>query len=181
MKITSLSEEEAEALSSQVESVCLNEDDYFLEAGMPVRKIGFVASGIFRRFIIDENGNELIQQFITEDQFFTDLYGYYEQKPSGTYIQAISPCRIFIISISELEILEEKIPRLKLSLARIREHDLLERIRMEDMLRMGTAADQYNYLVDHFPHLIQQVSLKHIASYLRITPQSLSRIRRQRS
>jgi len=172
---------EITGLISRFETVKLKKHDYFLKAGMPVRKVGYLASGILRRFSIDGKGNEVIQQFISEEHFFTDLDGFYEQKPSGAYIQAITPSWLLIVSISELEIMQEEMPRLKPIIAHIREQNLLEQIRMGNRLRMGTAADQYNYLIDHFPHLIQQVPLKYIASYLRITQQSLSRIRRQRS
>jgi len=180
VKNTPLSEVEAEAISTRLKPVSLKEDDYFLKAGMPVHKIGFLAGGILRRFTIDGKGNEIIQQFITEDHFFTDLDGYYEQKPSGAYIQAITPCQLMILSMGELETLKEEQPQLKLIIAQISEKNLLERIKMEDLLRTGTAVEKYKSLIIHSPYLAQKVSLKYIASYLGITQQSLSRIRRKK-
>lgn len=181
VKNTPLTQTEASDLITRFEPVCLKEDDYFLKVGMPVHKIGFLAGGILRRFIIDGKGNEVIQQFITEEHFFTDLDGFYDQKPSGAYIQTVTPCQLFTLSISELETLKEEQPQLKLVIAQIGEQNLLERIKMEDLLRTGSATEKYKSFITRFPHLAQQVPLKHIASYLGITQQSLSRIRRQKS
>lgn len=177
---TLLNPAELTGLITHFQMVGLKKNDYFLKAGMPVHKVGFLDNGILRRFIIDKKGNEITRQFISEEHFFTDLDGFYEQKPSGTYIQAITHSRLFILSISELENLQEEMPRLRPIVSQISQQHLLERIKLEDMLRIGTASDQYNYLIDHSPHLMQQVPLKYVASYLRITPQSLSRIRRER-
>lgn len=165
---------------ARFQPVGLKKNDYFLKADMPVNKVGYLDTGILRRYVIDKKGNEITRQFISEGHFFTDLDGFYEQKPSGAYIQAITHSRLFILSISELENLQVEMPRLRPIINQISQQNLLERIKMEDMLRMGNAADQYNYLINHSPHLIQQVPLKHVASYLRITQQSLSRIRRER-
>ncbi len=180
-KITPLDPAETAGLTDRFEWLDLKKNEYFLKAGMPVLKVGYLAEGILRRFIIDGKGNEIIRQFISEEHFFTDLDGFYDQKPSGAFIQAITPCLIFILSISDIEILQEEMPRLKPIITQIIQQHLLDRIRMEDFLRMGTAADQYNHLIKHYPHLVKQVPLKYVASYLRITQQSLSRIRRQKT
>ena len=180
MKNTPLTQTEATDLINLFEPVYLKENDYFLKVGMPVRKIGFLAGGILRRFIIDEKGNELIQQFIIEDHFFTDLDGFYLKKPSGASIQSVTPCQLFTFSIRELETLKEQWPQLKPIIAQISVQNFLEWIKMEDFLRTGTATEKYKSFVIRFPHLAQQVPLKYIASYLRITQQSLSRIRRQK-
>jgi hypothetical protein len=54
-----------------------------------------------------------------------------------------------------------------------------EMIRKQGFLRIGDATSQYRHFVEHFPSLAQQVPLKYIASYLRVTQSSLSRIRKQ--
>jgi len=177
---TPLTQREATDLIACCESVSLNKNDYFLKAGMPVNKVGYLAEGILHRFLIDEKGKEVSLQFIFEEHFFTDLDGFYHQLPSGNYIQAIKPSLLLILPISELETLQEEMPRLKPIINEIKQQHLLERIHMEVAMRIGTAADQYKHLISHYPHLIQQVPLKYLASYLRITQQSLSRIRRKK-
>lgn len=179
LRNTPLSPTEAEVLTSRLELVCLNENDFFLEAGMPVHKIGYVVSGILRRFIIDHKGDELIQQFIFEDRFFTDLDGFFCQKPSGTYIQAITPCQCQVLSVRQLELLQQNNPKIGPIIAQIGIQHLLERISTDDLLRSGTAAQQYHKFIDRFGCQANRIPLKYIASYLRITQQSLSRIRRQ--
>ncbi len=178
LKNTPISKAEAQIVSSRFRSVYLKENDYFLKAGMPVRQIGFLVSGVLYQFIIDEKGNQITLQFISGERFFCDANGYYLQEPSETYIQAITPCWLFVLPIDELKMMEEELPQLKLIIAQLGELYLLERLRSADFLRTGTAAEQYNRFVSHFSQLVKQIPLKYIASYLRITQQSLSRIRR---
>jgi CRP-like cAMP-binding protein len=179
LKNTPLTSAESADLITRFEAVNLKENDYFLKVGMPVNKIGFLAGGILRRYTIDEKGNELIRQFITEDHFFTDLDGFFREKPSGDNIQSVTPCCLFILSINELVTLQEEHPRLKPIINQISIQNLYERVKTDDFLRPGTSIEKYNRFITHFPHLAQRLSLKHIASYLHITQQSLSRIRRQ--
>ena len=178
--ITPLDPIEAKDLISHFEGLYLKKNQFFQQAGMPVQHIGFVTEGILRRFVTDGNGNEIIVQFISEGHFFTDLDGFYEQKLSGANIQAIIPCRIYILPIDKLKLIQEKLPRLIPIITQLMHQHLLERIKMEEFLRMGKAADQYQYLMKNHPNLIQLAPLKFVASYLRITQQSLSRIRRER-
>jgi CRP-like cAMP-binding protein len=179
-KNTPFTPTEAADLISRFEPHILKENEYFLKAGMPVHKIGYLSEGILRRYIIDGKGKELIRQFITENHFFTDLDGFYLKTTSSSYIQSVTPCHIFMLSTSELEILKEEEPRLKLVISQIAEQNLLERIKCSEFLQTGSSAEKYHYFITHFPHLAQRVPLKYIASHLGMTQQSLSRIRGRR-
>lgn len=180
LKNTPLTQAEAEVLTTRFEPVCLKENDYFLKAGMPVRKIGYLSHGILRQFNIDGKGNENIQQFIPETHFFTDLDGFYKQEVSASYIQAVIPCRLLTLSIAELETLRRTNPKMEPIISNIGMQHLLERVQTDTFLRTGTSTEQYRYFMTHFPNVARQVPLKYVASYLRITQQSLSRIRRQK-
>lgn len=178
-KMASLNQADAEFISTCFESVCLRENDYFLKAGMPVLRIGYLIRGILRVFTIDTKGNEVISHFISEEHFFADLEGIFLHKPSGTYVQAVTRCHILTITLSKLEMLKQTTPGLELFISQIREQTLCERILNSHFLRNGDSTEQYHYFITHFPQVAQQVPLKDIASFLRITQQSLSRIRRQ--
>lgn len=178
-EITSLGQADTARLISRCTQVSLLKNNYFLKTGDPVTKVGYLAKGIIRQFIIDKKGTEIISQFISEGHFFTDRNGFYERKSSGSSMQALTDCQLLVLSISELDRLKEEIPLLKTVVAQISEQSLREQIKTEEFLRMGTATEQYQHFMTNYPHLVKQVPLKYIASYLRITPQSLSRIRKQ--
>lgn len=176
---TPLIQAEATDLIDRFEPVYLKENDYFLKAGMPVRRIGYLDKGILCRYIIDGKGNDAVLQFISEGHFFTDLDGFFRKQASGTYIRAITPCQLLTLSLCELETLRQNQPKFDAIIYRISMQNLYERIKSEHFIRRGNSTEKYRYFVTHFPHLAQQVPLKYIASYLCITQQSLSRIRRQ--
>jgi CRP-like cAMP-binding protein len=178
-RIAPLNQAEAELIFTCFESVWLKENDYFLKAGMPVNRIGYLSNGVLRVFNIDAKGNEAIRHFISEERFFADLDGLYQRKPSGTFVQAVTTCHLLTIPVAKVEMLKQSTPKLEPIINRIGELTLCEQIKNTDFLRTGTSAEQYRYFITHFPQVAQRIPLKDVASFLRITQQSLSRIRRK--
>lgn len=137
--------------------------------------------GILRVYTIDAKGEEVISHFISEEHFFADLEGIFLRKPSGTYVQAVTNCHIMTTELYKLETLKQTTTGLETIINQIREQTLCERILNFQFLRTGNSIMQYHYFITNFPNIAQQVPLKDIASFLRITQQSLSRIRRKTS
>lgn len=175
---TPLSRAETEILKPFLDAVCLAPDDYFLQAGSPVRKMAFVCSGVLRRFIFDEQGNRIVLQLIDENHFVADIEGFYQRTASASYVQAVTSCHLLLLPLSEIDRLRQLHPSLQTAIYLIGQKQLLERIRNEEFLRRGSSSEQYQRFITHFPELARRVPLQDIASYLRISPSSLSRIRR---
>ena len=156
----------------------LKAGEEFLRCGNVSDVVGFVHEGIFRSYSIDKNGDEVTKYFIRPNQFVVDLESYYSSEPSQASIQAVTHSQISMIRKKELNRLSEEIPELFILTKSLTEAHLLNKIKDNDFLNFGTSTEKYIEFVKRYPELALQVPQQYIASYLKITPQSLSRIRK---
>ena len=150
----------------------------FLTFGKISNELGFVDSGVIRNYSVNEAGEEVTRYFFHENQFIADLESYYSRKPSTYPLQAVIASRINYVKRQDFERLTEKIPQLFILTKSLSEALLLNKLKDNDFLNFGTAADKYRAFINRYPDLALHVPLQYIASYLKITPQSLSRIRK---
>lgn len=141
-------------------------------------EVAFVEKGIVRVYTMDNDGNEITKYFVKENQFGVDLESYYTLKPSTDFFQTVVDSEIYSIKKSSMEQLSEQISNLYIFLKSITEAQLLNKIKDNDFLNFGDSKKKYLEFIKRYPQLALQVPQQHIASYLKITPQSLSRIRR---
>lgn len=174
-----LSKEEIEYISSFFNFNKLKADEHFQEFHKIAHEIAFVESGILRVYAVDPDGNDVTKHFITENQFFVDLESYYSAKPATEAFQAVVISELMTIHKSVIEKLSNEIPNFYIFIKSITEVALLNKIKNNDFLHFGNAKTKYLEFVKRHPILAQQVPQQYIASYLKITPQSLSRIRKE--
>lgn len=153
--------------------------DHFHQLGMVQHGFGFVNKGIFRSYALDKEGEEVTKYFIRQNQFVVDLESYYSLKPSESALQAVVESELFVIKRSAWDKLNEEVPKLFLLTKSLTEAALLNKIKDNDFLNYGTAIDKYKEFIKRYPDLALQVPQQFVASYLKITPQSLSRIRKK--
>ncbi|MCB0630537.1 MAG: Crp/Fnr family transcriptional regulator [Saprospiraceae bacterium] len=153
--------------------------DHFHEMHKIANEIAFVEKGVLRVYAIDPEGNEVIKYFVRENQFAVDLDSYYSVTPGKDAFQAVVDSEIYTIHKQVIARLCEEIPNLYIFLKSITEAQLLNKIKDNDFLNFGTSKTKYLEFVKRYPELVQRVPQQYIASYLKITPQSLSRIRRE--
>lgn len=150
----------------------------FSTIGKVSNEIGFIDTGIVRTYSLNESGEEVTIYFFRENQFIVDLESYYSRKPSAYPLQAVINSRIYYIERQNWEKLTEKIPKLFILTKSLSEALLLNKLKDNNFLNFGTATDKYKEFIKRFPDLAFYVPQQYIASYLKITPQSLSRIRK---
>lgn len=153
--------------------------EHFLSLHRVAKEIAFVDNGVMRIYSTDSNGTDVTKYFIKENQFYADLESYYSLQPATDAIQAVVNCELYTTAFSDFEKLYEAIPNLFILFKTITEVTLLNKIKDNDFLNFGTSKTKYIEFVRRYPTLIQQVPQQYIASYLKITPQSLSRIRKE--
>lgn len=141
-------------------------------------KIVFVVSGILRVFIVDDNGEEIVKNFVAENEFFADMDSFDKNLPSPLNVATVTDCILLTLSKSTSDSMKAKFPHWDFSIKTTALESTTQMIAKQNFLRVGGSDDQYRHFVEHFPHLAKRVPLKYIASYLRITQSSLSRIRR---
>ena len=175
----SLSEELFEELTNYFFFRKVPHNQYLLRAGELSQYAFFVESGLLQSFSLDEKGGEHILQFAPEDWILSDRAGQYFDKPSDFYIKAIEPSIIVFI----LPEFMERASHLSHSFACFMEHSLQRNIyiqqqRINSLLAMS-AKQRYLLFMEMYSSLLQRVPQWMIASYLGITPESLSRVRRE--
>lgn len=157
----------------------LRKRQYLLQEGDVSKYTAFVEKGMLRMFSVDEKGNEPILQFAMEGWWAGDLYSFLTEEPSQFHIEAIEDCELLLISKSSWDRLLDKVPAFERYFRILIQNNLIATQRRLMSSMSQTAEEKYTRLIDSFPGCIQRVPQHMIASYLGITPETLSRIRGQ--
>ena len=157
----------------------INKKDYYLKAGECCHSKAYLNKGCARNFVLDEQGHERILFFAFEDWWLGDFDSYYSGKPGTNYIQMLEDSELLVISKENFQKAEQEISKLKqwYSFKMLRSASA-SRNRIEEMKTLS-AEERYLKLIENQPHIFQRIPLQHIASYLNIEPQSLSRMRKR--
>jgi CRP-like cAMP-binding protein len=151
---------------------------YFLEAGDVSRHVAYVVKGCLRSYTIDEAGEEHIGQFAIEDWWISDLYSFYENQPSVYSIDALEDSELLLLDKPGMEKLCLTIPKFERFFRLILQGNYVASQRRIMQSLSATAEERYLQFLKSYPAIFNRVPQKMVASYLGITPQSLSRIRR---
>ena len=151
---------------------------YFSEAGRVAQEIGFIVQGVFRVCYFDRDGTETTKYFLEENNFIVDLQSYQYQMPSAEYVQAVTEVRALVFPARAWQLLGHTIVDWPKVEANLITRALLEKINRRSPLVSTDAATRYKQFLTTFPALANRVPLSQLASYIGVTPQTLSRIRR---
>ena len=139
----------------------------------------FIDIGFMRLFYYDENGDEITTYLCSPNSFIASFLSLINQKPATENIECITDCQLLRISRQNLITLIDKSENFKkFSLVIFEKVMALSQIRANDLATL-TAELRYKKMITEQPHLLQNIPIQYIASFLGIKPQSLSRIRRQ--
>lgn len=174
-----LSDESLEYVAGFFEAKTYKPGDHFLSIGKISNRIGFVDEGIFRAYAIGGDVEKATKYFIRKNQFAVEIESFYEGKPSSSAIQAVMQSKTLVIQRRTWNKLCEEVPKFYILTKSLTEAALLNKIKDNEFLHFGSAKDKYLEFIKRYPNLAVKVPQQYIASYLQITPQSLSRIRRE--
>lgn len=152
---------------------------YFAEAGRVAQEIGFVVSGVFRVCYFDKDGYDITKYFIEEDNFVVDLQSYQHQLPSTEYVQAVTEAQVLIFTARTWQSFATTIVDWHKAESNLISRALLEKVRRLSPLVNENATTRYQHFLKEFPALANRIPLSYLASYIGVTQQSLSRIRRK--
>jgi CRP-like cAMP-binding protein len=174
-----LTDDETGMICSYFREESLAREENLFREGDRYKKIAFVAKGILRVYVTDNDGEEIVKNFVEAENFFSDTESFDKNSPSVLNVSAVTDCILLTLSKPDADILEDRMPQWAYLMKMGTMQAMNDMIRKQNFLRMGNSIDKYNYFVKNFPVLAQQVPLKYIASFLSITQSSLSRIRKQ--
>lgn len=151
-------------------------DECIVETGKVCSKVFFIKSGFVRRFFIND-GQEVTIWFYGSNQMATSMPSFFEQKPAYEYLQACENTVVFSLSFhNEQKLLEEYPLFAKFHLRQLRYY-LAGLDEVNYRLKLMTAKEKYLMMLALVPEIIQNAKLKHIASFLDVSQETLSRIR----
>lgn len=177
-KYGSLSLEAEEEIEKRCKNFAKKKSDHFLKAGQAVASYFVLEKGLIRVYF-NRNGKEINAWFGAENEIFGSILPIYAQQPSFENIQFLEDSVVYAISVDDLNHLYLLFPELNVIGRKIAEElciILEERI---TSLHTESAEERYHGLIEKYPQLLQRISLGHIASFLGITQETLSRIRKR--
>jgi CRP-like cAMP-binding protein len=173
------SEEDLGAIKKHLTPKKLRKKQYLLQEGDVCKFIAFVEKGALRSYTIDEKGTERIIQFALEGWLISDLYSFLTSEPASYTIDAIDDCELVLINKTAHEELLKTLPkyetwiRLQITGAYIA---LQKRLTSIISLSLEERYEGFTFI---YPHIVQRVPQHMIASYMGLTPETLSRVRKK--
>ncbi|KAA2242781.1 Crp/Fnr family transcriptional regulator [Chitinophaga agrisoli] len=177
-KYSRLTEEEFHLIEQVLTRKMVKKKKNLLNEGNICKYLFFVEKGALRSYTIDENGSEHIVQLAVEDYWIADLSSFITQTPGMLTIEAIEDCEVLLLPNPELERLYDAIPSLGTFFRKLYQRAYVHlQGRLHSSQRVS-AEERYLELINSQPKIGTRIPLIYIASYLGITPESLSRIRK---
>jgi CRP-like cAMP-binding protein len=175
-KFGSLSPETRKAISQISTPVKVKKNQDLQSIGHTCKTIYFLVDGLARIYYFKDD-IDVTESFSFENNIVVRFESLFAGQPSKKGIQALEDSEFIAINAVQLLKLYDQFPEIERLFRKITETELVENINRVESIQFNTAEERYNSLIKEAPDVIKRVPLKHIASYLGITPVSLSRIR----
>ncbi|WKY43274.1 Crp/Fnr family transcriptional regulator [Eubacteriaceae bacterium ES2] len=174
-----LDEEDNSLFKNIFEQRLVNKGEFFIKEGDKSTEIGFVAEGLFRAYYIDLKGNDVTKYFYPEGRTLFSYVSYLTQKASTYDIQAIENSTILVAKASEVEKAMDGNYQLLLVYKKLLDEVLIMKEEHAGSFKLLDSTERYIQFLKSNPGLEERVKQHQLASYLGVTPVSLSRIRKK--
>ncbi|MFD2287906.1 cyclic nucleotide-binding domain-containing protein [Pedobacter petrophilus] len=172
-----LNQPEIDLITSKALAVTLKKNDYFSEAGKIPNQVGFVVDGVIRGCYYHNKGEEITRCFISENSLVCDYVNFEANTPSSEYLQAITDAQLLVFSKPHWAELSQLIAGWDPVKNKMVQRCMHQKSRKGPVISQDATTRYLEFMNTH-PALLNRVPLSHIASYLGVTQQSLSRIRK---
>lgn len=179
--IPRFSEEAMEQFLNLFELKTIPKKDYLLKQGRYARYEGFVSSGCFRVFNLDTHGDEHTLYFAIQNWWVGDINSFINNIPAQLNIQAIKNSEVLLITKENKEKAFAEIPEVEKLFRIIFQRALIAQNQRILRYNSISAEERYYYFIKNYGDIIPLVSNRQIASYLGVTPEFISRIKRKNS
>lgn len=169
-----LNQQQIDLIKSKGKEIQLSKDDYFAEAGKVLRQVGFILDGILRVCYYNNKGEEITKIFLEEKHLLFNL----KNVPSIEYIQAATDCRLLVFANEDWKEISDTVINWESIIQKIVNKSISQKLARVSPLVSQDATTRYLEFTEKYPTLANRIPLSYIASYLGITQQSLSRIRK---
>lgn len=179
-RYVTFSEEELKTFNSLLEYKKVAKKNVMLHEGERCNFEAFVVTGCIRKYYIDANGFEVILQFAIENAWVSDIsFSIYEDKPSQVFIETLEDCELLLFSPETKEELFVKAPRFERAFRILMQRNLsVTQHRLFNTIAKS-GMEKYQEFLEQYPTIPQRVAQHYIASYLGISAEFLSKIRKK--
>lgn len=176
-----LSKEEEAAFTSIIKTSRIKKKQFIIQPGLVCHSRTYIVEGAFRVFYLDDQGKEHTVSIGVEDWFVTDFYSYINQSPATNFAEALEDSIIFQMPYDKMEALCKEIHALS-EYFRLTTEKAFAFSRRRVVSKISkTAEERYDEYASKYPHIVQRVPQYVLASYLGMSPEFLSKIRKQKA
>ncbi len=175
-QLSSISDHEIKRLEEVIEVVKFNSGDHIVEIGNRVHQFYYIQKGLVRIFYLDQDGNEFTKTFQTDGDILGPYAEIIQNIPSEVCIECLEAVEAISIPYQFLKEAYERDPSwMKLGLKIVEKYFIEKEQRLLEFLKLS-ASQRYEKFTQQYAHLSHRIPKYHLASYLGIKPESLSRI-----
>lgn len=172
-----LNKQQIDLVLSKAKEIKLQKDEYFSEAGKIPRQVAFIIEGVIRGCYYNNKGEEITRCFVSENSLVVDYVNFEANTVSSEYLQACTDCRLIVFSKQNWDELSKIIVNWDNIKNKMVQICMYQKSRKGPVISQS-ATTRYLDFLENYPSLINRIPLTYIASYLGVTQQSLSRIRK---
>ncbi|TJY35978.1 Crp/Fnr family transcriptional regulator [Pontimicrobium aquaticum] len=173
-----LTSEETFAFAECIPIKTFKKGDILLREGQVSRDSYFVIKGCIRKYYIID-GEERTTEFYVEDESVASLQSYKNRTPANHYFECVEDCRLAVLNYDKEQELFKRVPKYEALCRMSMENDFGEQQEALAKFITSSPEERYKNLLETRPDLLQRVPQYHLASYLGVKPESLSRIRKR--
>ena len=157
----------------------VKKNEHLFQSGNIAKYVYFIQRGCMRQYYINKNGNERIIYFKVECGWCSELLSFLNNTPTELNLQALEDCNVLMISQKNWIYAVTHIPPFTMYFIKAQQDtNYMLKKRLAEAT-VETPEEKYLRFIKEEPHLLQRLPLYHIASYLTMTPETLSRIRKK--
>lgn len=172
-----LTTEEQDLVQQYLAPKKLRKKQYLLQEGDICKNICFVEKGALKAYVLDDTGQEHITAFALEGWTMGDLASFMKQEPATLNIDALEDCELILISKQAHDDLLERLPKYQIYIRMLMTDAYMALQKRTTNMISLSLDDRYFALTQMYPNIVQRVPQHMIASFMGLSPETLSRIR----
>ena len=175
-KYSTMTHDELDILEGILEPVKYGKGEMILEEGEICRGISYIEKGLVRQFY-NKNGKEVTEHLGVDHTIFMCIESLFKEEPTRLQVEALESTLVYILPKAKLEAAAIRNVNIQMLYRKILEESLILSQIYADLMRFETAPNKYKRMCELSPQVVLRAPLTYIASYLQMTPETLSRIR----
>lgn len=177
-KTAEFSASEKQLIYDHTELKKFEKGDYLVKFGEVCKNMCFITTGVIRFYILTDEGEELTMMFLSEGEMALRLESFFKNTPSNGFLQCETACELICISKEKWLFLKKKVANFAAALNENASVYMAQKLELQRRLFNQDAINSYLEFVKVNSNIVDRIPMKHLASYLGITPSSLSRLKK---